>query len=92
MPVIKTPSQLGTVLRATRTAMNLTAADLAAISGTSAVLLRRLEQGNATTALQKLFRVMDELGIEMRLEAPVQVGPIPLAADTEKPRRTRVRP
>lgn len=92
MPVIKTPTQLGAVLRATRTALNLPAADVAAMSGTSAVLLRRLEQGKATTALQKLFTVLDELGIEMHLDLPVQAGAIELPTNTEKPRRTRVRP
>ncbi|MDA8093702.1 MAG: helix-turn-helix domain-containing protein [Betaproteobacteria bacterium] len=91
MPVVKNPTQLGAMLRATRTALNLPAADLAAMAGTSAVLLRRLEQGNATTALEKLFKLLDELGIEVQLNAPPQAGHIRLPAENEKPKRTRVR-
>lgn len=88
---IDSPAQLGAVLRATRTALNIPATDLAAMADTSAVLLRRLEQGNATTALQKLFVIMEELGIELNLALPPQVGSIKWPSATEKPRRTRVR-
>ncbi len=92
MPIVKTPNQLGAVLRATRTALNLPAADVAAMAGTSAVTVRRLENGNATAAVRKLFALLDELGIEMHLAVPPQVGMIELAAPAAKPRRTRVRP
>lgn len=91
MPLVKSPIQLGAVLRATRTALNLPAADVAAMTGTSAVSLRRLEDGNATSALQTLFALLDELGIEMHLAPPPQVGPIELPAGGGKPKRTRVR-
>jgi transcriptional regulator with XRE-family HTH domain len=91
MPFVKTPMQLGAVIRGTRTALNLPAADLAALSGTSAVLLRKLEQGNATMALQKLFTVLDELGIEMQLHMPPEAGDLVLSPDGDKPKRTRVR-
>lgn len=91
MLLVRNPVQLGAAIRDTRTALNLRAADLAAMAGTSAVLLRRLEQGNATTALQKLFTVLGELGIEMQLRLPPEAGGIDIPADMRKPRRTRVR-
>lgn len=91
MPLVKNPVQLGAAIRGTRTALNLPAADLAALAGTSAVLLRRLEQGNATTALQKLFTVLNELGIEMHLQLPPEASRVDIPADMRKPRRTRVR-
>jgi transcriptional regulator with XRE-family HTH domain len=92
MAIVKTPRQLGAVLRGTRTALNLPAEDVAAMTGTTAVTLRRLEDGNATSALRTLFAVLDELGIEMRLQPPPEAGVIELPAPTAKPRRTRVRP
>lgn len=92
MSIVKTPAQLGAVLRTTRTMMRLPAADFAAMTGISRVLLRKFEQGNATTALKKLFTVLDELGIQMHLEPPSRVGTIELPIDEEKPKRTRVSP
>ncbi|MEP7180897.1 MAG: helix-turn-helix transcriptional regulator [Betaproteobacteria bacterium] len=92
MPIVKTPNQLGYTLRATRTALKLPAADVAAMAGTTAVTLRRLEDGSATSALRTLFALLDELGIEMHLEVPPQVGTLELPAPTSKPRRTRARP
>ncbi len=91
MRFVKTPLQLGAVIRGTRTALNLPAADLAALSGTSAVLLRKLEQGDATMALQKLFTVLDELGIAMQLHLPPEAGDLVLPPGAGKPKRTRVR-
>jgi transcriptional regulator with XRE-family HTH domain len=92
MLIVKTPNQLGAVLRGTRTALNLPAADVAAMAGTSAVTLRRMEDGNATRTVRKLFALLEELGIEMHLAPPPQVGTIDLPAPAAKPRRTRVRP
>ncbi|MGX4641045.1 helix-turn-helix domain-containing protein [Massilia sp. SYSU DXS3249] len=91
MPIVKSPAQLGAVLRQTRVALQLPAADVAAMSGTSAVSLRRLESGNATAALEHLFTVLDELGIEMQLNAPPEAGTIVLPATSGKPKRIRVR-
>ena len=90
MPIVRTPAQLGAVLRHTRVALRLPAADVAAISGTSAVSLRRLESGDATAAIRHLFTLFDELGIEVQLNVPPDVGPIELPAASDKPKRMRV--
>jgi transcriptional regulator with XRE-family HTH domain len=92
MVTVKTPYQLGAVLRATRTALNLPAEDVAAMTRTTAPSLRRLESGNATAALRTLFALLDELGVEMHLAVPPEVGAIDLPGPASKPRRTRVRP
>lgn len=90
MPIVRTPAQLGAVLRHTRVALNLPAADVAAMSGTSAVSLRRLETGDATAALRHLFTLFDELGIEMQLNPPPDVGSVELPTASSKPKRMRV--
>lgn len=92
MPTVKTANQLGSVLRATRTALNVRLEDLAGVVGTTTPSLRRLESGNATSALRTLFALLDELGIEMHLEVPPHVGDVALSPPSSKPKRTRVRP
>jgi transcriptional regulator with XRE-family HTH domain len=89
---IKSPTALGTVLRETRTALQIPAADMAEMAGTTAVSLRRLEQGNPTTAITTLFKLLDELGIELHVSLPPAAGPISLPETPGKPRRTRVQP
>ena len=92
MLLIKSPTALGTVLRETRTALQIPAANMAAMAGTTAVSLRRLEQGNPTTAIATLFKLLDELGIELHASLPPAAGTISLPDTPSKPRRTRVRP
>ena len=86
---IRSPAMLGSLVRHVRTAQQIPAADLAAAVGSSAVSLRRIEQGPPTAALAMLFSVLDELGIEMHLSLPPGV-PSPAAVPDGKPRRTRV--
>jgi transcriptional regulator with XRE-family HTH domain len=89
---IKSPMALGTVLRETRTALQVPAADMASMAGTTAVSLRRLEQGNPTAAITTLFKLLDELGIELHVSLPPAAGAINLPETPGKPRRTRVQP
>ena len=86
---IKSPTALGTVLRETRTALQIPAADMA---GTTAASLRRLVQGNPTAAITTLFKLLDELGIELHVSLPPAAGAISLPETPGKPRRTRVQP
>lgn len=89
---IKSPKALGSVLRETRTALRIPAEDLAAMVNTSHVTLSRLEQGKATSAINTLFALLDELGLELNVSIPPGVGPITLPDAQSRPRRTRVRP
>lgn len=91
MEEIKSPIILGSLIRETRTAQNITAESLAQMVNTSPVTLRKIEQGRATEAIQTLFNVLDELGIVMRVDLPSGVT-IPELNNMKKTRRTRVNP
>lgn len=91
MEAIKSPVVLGALIRETRTAQNITAETLAILVNSSPVTLRKIEQGKGTQAIQTLFQVLDELGIQMRLELPSGVN-IPEIKNINKARRTRVKP
>ena len=89
---VRSTRQLGAALRGTRIALNLPAEDLAAMMGTSHAFLSRLEQGDATAAVQKLFTALRELGIAMHLELPPQAREVRIDSDPDaKVKRTRVR-
>lgn len=90
MVTITSPIILGAVLRETRTAQNIPAEAMAMIVGTTPVTLRRLENGNATEAIQTLFRLLDELGVELKVKLPPGLS-IPEVTKIQKPRRTRVK-
>jgi transcriptional regulator with XRE-family HTH domain len=65
--------QLGFALRETRVAQGIPLQDLAEALQTSHTLLRRLESGQSTKALEILLATMSELGIEFHVELPPQV-------------------
>lgn len=88
---VKSPQTLAAILRETRTALGIPAEDLAAMVGTSHVSLGRIEQGRATQALATVFRLLDELGVELHASLPPGVGPIDPAAGQSGPVRKRVK-
>ncbi|MFZ2852867.1 MAG: hypothetical protein WAZ34_01985 [Rhodocyclaceae bacterium] len=89
---ITSPLDLGIVLRESRTASHIPAADMAALADTTSVSLRRLEQGRPTKAIATLFTILDELGLELYVSTPPSIGPIKISPEQKKPRRTRVTP
>ncbi len=89
---IESLEQMGIVLRAVRVGLNVPLADLAETLETSQTLLRRQEQGNATTAVQKLFATMKELGIEMHLSLPPSIAENPIDWHSKPSRKKRARP
>ena len=74
-----------------RVALHITVEDLAETAKTSHRFVRSIEQGRATAAIQKLFDMMTELGVEVHLRLPPE---IPEAnVDAAPPlRRRRARP
>ncbi|RTL56475.1 MAG: hypothetical protein EKK46_04505 [Rhodocyclaceae bacterium] len=88
---IKNPVTLGTVLRGTRTALNIPAADMAAFAKTNVVSLRKMEQGKPTAAIQTLFSLLDQLGVELYASLPPQAGDLRIPEAKTPPRRTRVK-
>lgn len=68
------------------------AEDLAAMLAISPTTLRRLEQGAPpTAAIAALFNLLDELGIELHLCTPSDIGPLSLPSVQQPPVRTRVK-
>ena len=65
-----TVAELGSEVRRVRKMLNLTQTDLALTSGTGARFIRELEHGKETCHVGKVIRVLDTLGIEIRLLAP----------------------
>jgi len=89
---ISNPEELGAAIRATRVAINIPVADLAEMLGTSRTLLRRREQGKATTALKILFATLHELGIDMTLDIPLAAEAAISGPNAKKLSKKRARP
>lgn len=87
---VKTPAELGVVLRETRVGLQIPALDASAVAGVSPTTLRRLEQGSATEAIQALFRLFDELGIECHLAPPQGIPAIEFPPGDKPLARRRV--
>jgi transcriptional regulator with XRE-family HTH domain len=87
---IDSPERLGAVLRSTRVELNIPLLDLAEAAGTSHTLLRRQEEGRATRAIEVLFAVFREMGMEMYLQLPSSIDEACL--DVTPGTRRRARP
>ena len=68
MPIAD-PSDLGAAVRAARRAQGLRQPDLAAAAGTSVRFIVELERGKPTIQLGKALRVVQMLGLQVRLAA-----------------------
>lgn len=69
------PSDLGTVLRETPTDFQVQALDLAASIQMAPMTLRRPENGQATMAIDSLFKIFDEFEIEIYASIPRRYMP-----------------
>lgn len=65
---IRTPADLGEVVRKARKTQSLTQVDLASIAGKSHVLLRDIEKGKGSVSFASVLEVLHELGIRMYVE------------------------
>lgn len=59
------PTELGTTIKSRRKALRLGQAELAELAGVSVRFLRALEHGKVSTRLDKVFDVLDTLGLEV---------------------------
>ena len=87
---VTSENQLGAVLRDTRTSLKIHAENLAEIADMNPKTLRRLEGGEATKAVKSLFKVLEELGIELYLNPPPEAFPIEVPKPDQAPKRRRV--
>jgi len=65
-----TPAQIGEVIRDTRRSLDVTQKDLALTSGTGLRFIIDLEKGKETCEIGKALRVLQTLGIKMKLTPP----------------------
>jgi HTH-type transcriptional regulator/antitoxin HipB len=69
-----TPASIGTLVRETRKALNLTQADLALTSGTGLRFISELENGKPSCQWGKALIVLQTLGIRITLASPIAIG------------------
>lgn len=79
--LIRRPSELGAIIAAARRARGLRQEDLAARLGVSRVWLGLIERGKSTARIDMVFRVLNELDINLSAE----VVPVPAAARVDAP-------
>lgn len=64
-------NHLGSLLKTARKAQGLTQQDLADLSGVSASVLYKLEQGRTDVTLGSLLAAADALGVKIRAQSPL---------------------
>lgn len=72
---IKSASQLGFLVRATRRAQRLRIDDTAGAAGVGHVFVRDVEHGKPTVQLGRVLQLLSELGIELEAEVTHPVLP-----------------
>ena len=65
--LVRSPKQLGTLIRNARVARDLTQQGLADLVGTGQKTVSRIESGHAGTKLDTMFGIIAALGLELRL-------------------------
>ncbi|WP_313494098.1 helix-turn-helix domain-containing protein [Stenotrophomonas sp.] len=68
-------SDIGQYVRAVRKAQGLRQDDLAAMAGTSHVVLGNVERGKDTVQIGRVFELLRQLGIRVQLDLPVEPPP-----------------
>jgi transcriptional regulator with XRE-family HTH domain len=67
---IKSSDELGMLLRAARRAQDVRLGDLAGIAGVGHVFVREAEHGVPTVSLGRVLKLLSELGLELKVDAP----------------------
>lgn len=68
-------SDIGQYVRAVRKAQGLRQDDLAAMAGTSHVVLGNVERGKDSVQIGRVFELLRQLGIRVQLDLPVDLPP-----------------
>ena len=72
---IESTDALGALIRAERRAQGLRQPDLAAAAGTSVRFIVEVERGKATAQVGKVFAVLRQLGLAVRIEGATEADP-----------------
>jgi len=67
---VKSPQDIGNIIRQVRKQQGIRQDDLAAIIESSHVFMRDAERGKPSVQLGRIMRALDELGITMKLDVP----------------------
>ena len=67
---IKNSQQIGQLIKLNRKEQGIDQASLASICGFSERPLKAIEKGRGTLSVDKLLKILDELGIKLHVEAP----------------------
>ena len=67
---VKTPEDIGEIIRRVRRNQGIRQDDLAAYIDSSHVFMRDAERGKPSVQLGRVLRALDELGIKMTLQVP----------------------
>jgi transcriptional regulator with XRE-family HTH domain len=67
---IRSPDELGLLIRATRRTQKLRIDDTAGTAGVGHVFVREVERGKPTVQLGRVMKLLAELGIELKAEVP----------------------
>jgi HTH-type transcriptional regulator/antitoxin HipB len=67
---IKNSQQIGLLIRLSRKEQGIDQASLASICGFSERPLKAIEKGRGSLSVDKLFKILDELGIKLNVEPP----------------------
>lgn len=72
---IKTPAELGLLIRAARKQQKVRMDDVAGSAGVGPVFVREVERGKSTVQLGRVLRLLEELGIELHADVSDAVRP-----------------
>ena len=72
---ISSPQSLGLLIGAARKNQKVRMDDLAGTAGVGPVFVREVERGKETVQLGRVFKLLAELGIQLKVDVPDEVGP-----------------
>lgn len=73
---LSSPQSLGLLIRAARKNQKLRMDDLAGSAGVGPVFVRDVERGKETVQLGRVFKLLGELGIQLKADVPEEVAPL----------------
>lgn len=70
---IRSPDELGLLIRAVRKHQKIRMDDIAGSAGVGPVFVREVERGKETVQLGRVMQILAELGIKLRADVPDEV-------------------
>ena len=67
--IVRSPKEIGNIIRRTRRARELTQTDLSGLSGLRQEMISKIESGHEGTKLSSVYALFAALGLELVIEA-----------------------